>query len=518
MTRRDWAIALSLFVIAVAVRVPFRSEYAYHWDSAEFALAIRHYDVALSQPHAPGYFLYVMAGKLVSAVAGEAHASLVWLSVVCGGGLAAVLYWLGTAMFGRRAGMVAGLLGVTSPQLWFHSCVALTYVVDGFLVSCLVLVCWRAVRRGGTWADAVMMGVMLALMGGVRQQSVPAMIPLVVWTCWLFERSRWAKLVAVALISFGLGLAWFVPMVQLSGGLDVYLEIVRRHTTFNAPATWLGGGFDSLLWNVFFSAVFCVNGLVAGAIVLPVALGWRLWRLDKIRKREWDLAHGDAIRVLALWLVPMVMFGSVVGFTKQPGYVLSYLPGLLLIVAGAIASIRAAGICAVVATIVIASNIFGFLGWPARWDGMYFGLARTAREIRAHDRDIETVAQTIRERFKSDDALILHSAEYLPFGMRHFQLYLPEFRQVQLYVDATMITPAGRPMMAVNGGELEFVGQVDAKGVSNVVLIVPPGETMDVFAPFLHTDVASPVNGGRGLVYEIPLDSFLLLPPASPAG
>src|SRR6266446_3102013 len=90
--RNDWVTVAAFFLGSLALRVPFRSEYAYHWDSAEFALAIREYNVALSQPHAPGYFLYVMAGRLMNLLIGDPHASLVWLSVLCGSALVAVLY------------------------------------------------------------------------------------------------------------------------------------------------------------------------------------------------------------------------------------------------------------------------------------------------------------------------------------------------------------------------------------------------------------------------------------------
>ena len=76
--------AVVLFAVALVLRVAFRSQMAYHWDSAQFALAITEYDIRLSQPHAPGYFLYVMLGRLVNCVVGDPHASLVWISVVFG--------------------------------------------------------------------------------------------------------------------------------------------------------------------------------------------------------------------------------------------------------------------------------------------------------------------------------------------------------------------------------------------------------------------------------------------------
>ena len=166
-----WTIAL--FAIALVLRVPFRSQLAYHWDSAQFALAINQYDIRVSQPHAPGYFLYVMLGRLVNSFVGDPHASLVWISVVFGSALPAVVYLLATAMFGRKAGATAGLLALTSPQVWFHSCVALTYSVDSFLVCAMVLLLWRAMGGGGEWRDAIMVGALLAV-GAMMAESARA--------------------------------------------------------------------------------------------------------------------------------------------------------------------------------------------------------------------------------------------------------------------------------------------------------------------------------------------------------
>src|SRR5258707_15073960 len=94
--RGDWLTVALLCAVSLALRIPFRSQFAYHWDSAQFALAINQYDIRLSQPHAPGYFLYVMLGRLVNSFVGDPHASLVWISVVFGSALTAGGYLLAT--------------------------------------------------------------------------------------------------------------------------------------------------------------------------------------------------------------------------------------------------------------------------------------------------------------------------------------------------------------------------------------------------------------------------------------
>ena len=488
---------------ALAVRVPFRSEYAYHWDSAEFALAIREYNVALSQPHAPGYFLYVMAGRLMNLFIGDPHASLVWLSVVCGSALVSVLYLLGTAMFGRRAGIVAALLGVTSPQLWFYSGVALTYIVDGFLVCSLVLYCWRAMQRGGTWMDAVLIGGWLAVVGGVRQQTVPALVPLVTWVFWKFECPRFAKLAVAAVVSVVLAMMWFIPMVSISGGLALYLEIVRRQAVNTAPVTWLGGGWDALVWNVFFTGVFCADGLMFGGPVLAAALFYRVSGANAQRTKTWDKGNGLALHTVLIWVVSVATMGIAVSFTIWPGYVLNFLPGLILLAAAAIASLRARSARVIVICVVCAVNIFAFLAWPTRWDGVFFGLGRTAREIQNHDRTISTTIRILRERFSPRDVMICHALEYLPFGMRQFQLHLPEFDQYLMARDKVMVTPSGRRMLSIREGQLRFVAGLDTDEKRTIILIVPPGRQLNEFGPYCDVERAILLPDSDGIVYTL---------------
>ena len=236
LRKDDWWIATAFFVVALALRVPFRSQFAYHWDSAEFALAISKYNVALSQPHAPGYFLYVMLGRMVNWFVGDPHTSLVWMSIVAGSGLITLLYVLGVEMFGRRVGLAAALFAMTSPQVWFHSCVALSYIVDGFLVCLAVLCCWRAQRHGCRWVDTIMIGGMLAVVGGVRPQTVPGLMPLAVYALWRAVDKRLSKLAVAFCICVVGTLAWLIPMLRMTGGCAVYTEVFRRHAINDAPS------------------------------------------------------------------------------------------------------------------------------------------------------------------------------------------------------------------------------------------------------------------------------------------
>ena len=505
--RSDSWVAVGLFFLALALRVPFRSQLAYHWDSAEFALAIREYNVALSQPHAPGYFLYVMIGRLVSFFVGDPHASLVWLSVVAGSGLAALLYVLGLGMFGRRVGLAAALLAMTSPQVWFHSCVALTYVVDSFLVCLAVLCCWHARRQGCRWSNAIIIGGVLAIIGGVRPQTVPGLLPLAVYAVWAAGDRRLAKLALVLCVCAVGTVAWLAPMIRMSGGWSVYTETFHRHQLFNAPSTFAAGGMDALLWNIFFMGVYCWNGLILGMVLLGCALLMRL-RIEGSRKRDWDAAHGEALRILTLWIGPMIIMGTAVALTRQPGYVLNYLPAWIILTAVVASELRKPALYGAVTGSLCLVNAAAFLAWPSQWDGVFLHVGRTAREIRQHDRQLAQVVAAIRNGLSPGETVVCHAREYLPLGLRHLQLYLSDFEQYQLTLDPVMLSPADRPMMSIRGGRLDFVRGPDLAGKRVVALVVPQGTSLEDYTPYFDLSGAKPLPDSGGSVYTIPVEAL----------
>jgi len=480
---------------------------AYHWDSAEFTLAVRQYNVAMAQPHAPGYFLYVMLGRVADFFIGDPHASLVWLSVVFGSGLVALLYMLGVEMFDRRVGLAAALFAMTSPQVWFHSCVALTYTTDSLLVCLLVLCCWQARRRRCRWPDAVIIGGLLAVIGGVRQQTAPGLVPLVVWVLWQAESRRLVKLAAAFGVCAVGTLAWLVPMIRMSGGWVVYTKVFHLSAVYWAPVTLAGGGINALLWNLFFTGLYCWNGLLACVVLLASALFVRL-RMDTNRKRRWDAAHSEALWMLALWIAPMMFMQTTLSFTDQAGHVLSYLPAWIILAAVAASQLRKPAIFGTTVTAVCLINAAAFLALPPLWDRAFYGTGRTAQKIQEHDRELSRIIHAIRARLDPSETLICHAQVYLPLGLRHLQLYLPEYEQYQFVVDRAMLTPVDRPMMRVLGGRLGFVRGPELTGKRVLALIVPRGTSLDDHTRYVDTREAKLLPESEGTVYQVPVEAI----------
>ncbi len=505
--RRDWLAVAVLVVLSLVLRIPFCSRFAFNMDSAQFALAIKEYNVALGQPHPPGYFLYVMLGRMVNLLVQSPHESLVWLSVAFGSTLPAVLYLLGAAMFDRRTGCAAGLLAMTSPQMLFHSCVALTYVVDSFLVCVMVLWCWRAKARGGSWADAVGIGVLLAVSAGVRLQSLFLLCPAVALALWWFQPPRVGKILAGFTAAGVLTAVWFCAMVTMSGGLVRFLQAERLNVTFNVGKTFVARGWDALAWNVTFAAGALLNGLMIGALVLGGGLLYRAFRADTVRKRVWDIEHAQAMKMLAVWIASMMLLSTVVGFTDQPGHTLSYLPGFLLLTAVVLAQLRKRWVFAAATAVVCGVNIIGFLLLPAAWDEAFIGMGRSARVIKQHDSQLAQVISAIKSYGDWNRTVICHAQGNILFGLRHLQLYLPQYDQYLMTEDRALVKPAGHPFSCVRGGRLEFASRIDWRDKRVLLLVVPPGNQVTIFEPHLDVHQAESVPDSAGILYALPLRS-----------
>src|SRR5205823_8719221 len=105
------AAATALVLAAVVTRLPFMTQTLYGFDSANYALAVRDfYNVAFHQPHPPGYPLYVFLARAIDMVVQDANLSLILEGIAWSAIATAATIGLARAMFGRAAGLGAGVL------------------------------------------------------------------------------------------------------------------------------------------------------------------------------------------------------------------------------------------------------------------------------------------------------------------------------------------------------------------------------------------------------------------------
>jgi hypothetical protein len=230
--------ALVLIAATAATRFVFRSHYLYDIDSVNFALALKHFDPSVHQPHPPGYFLYVCLGRLMELIFHDANAAFVAISIVFSCGAVTMVYLLSGDWFGIHAGRFAGLIFVFSPSLWFHGTVALTYAVEAFFSALTGYLCWRVCS--GASRFVLPAAAVVGIAAGFRPSSLLLLAPVL-----LFSFRGVGRKLAVG----GIGiltlvlLAWFIPMIRIGGGaaytsalISLWLTVPSRGTVFNSSA------------------------------------------------------------------------------------------------------------------------------------------------------------------------------------------------------------------------------------------------------------------------------------------
>ena len=496
-----WRTALAVFLAALALRLPFRTQMAYYWDGAQYALAITDYNATRSQPQAPGYFLYVMLGRVVNVLVHEPHGSLVWISVVAGAALAVGGYLLGTAMFGRGCGWAAAVILASSPLCWFHSEVALTNIVDAVLVTGTILVCWLAVQENGRWRHVVALSVLMSLVAGVRQQSAPVLVPAWLYAFAGMRRPRWPKLAVGVALTSALCLAWFVPMLHMSGGWTAYWQAIAAKARFDAPKTPWRGGFAALERNVDLIVEVCWAGLLMAAVIATMLLAWWMFAGGRANRQRFYSDHQRQFRLLALWTVPML--ASALGaYMTMTGYVLSYFPGLAIAVAAVVGKVKRRVVLVALLAVIAAVNCAAFLSLCQGATQLMLGLPLTAVELREHDRTLAHEVALIRREFDPKDTIICHGCQHFYWGFRQFQYHLPEYRNLLLDHDASLVGDTATKFWLAQGGLTTFVDQLPDHSHETMLLVVPPGLTTSIYHRFLDVQMAEPVSR-QGLLYVL---------------
>jgi hypothetical protein len=451
--RHDWAIASGLALVTLASRWPYRARMLYNWDAVQFALALREFDVAKHQPHPPGYLFYVGLARVVNVTLGDPTLAYVALSMLFSAATTFTVYWLGRAIYGRLTAAAAAALLAVSPLFWFYGSVGLTYAGEAFAASLVALLAWRTL--GGSVRHLYTGAVVLGLAGGLRLSVLVLMFPLWAGAAIVGIQSARRIWIAGALLA-GSACAWLGPVVWLSGGPGAYLStsawlyrlmILPTSVASLAPEVTL-----AQTRYLLESVVVGLGPLALAFLVLPRYARRRGWG-----RPEWFLIG---------WMLPAVAFCTLVHF-GQAGYVLTFLPALVILLSRALVELVSAGseslrlpqwrraltVAALVPLVVVNTGFFvnarperrdfdGRRGepWFEAWrrkarDELHdWVMSRTAAALREHEAVIRTYVESIRGLYDpADTALLteLGNPRSYPW-LRHGMYYMPEYAIYQL--------------------------------------------------------------------------------------
>jgi hypothetical protein len=278
-----WHYAAVLLALAfLAAHLPFLPASLEDLDSINFAMGLRHFDVAHHQPHPPGYPVYVAIGKMARAVVPTETTALGLVSVVSGAlsvlALAALLGGISGAR--DRSALLATIVTVTAPLYWFTAVRPLSDTMGLAAALAVQAITTRVTTSRGLTLAAFLGGLAI----GIRSQVAWLTVPLLLLTLARRTGGRRGSTASAVLAALVLGsLTWLVPLVWLSGGPMAYSRAL-----FDQGAEDLTG--VQMLWTTptprqlllalqgLFVAPWALPGVAAAVAILALAGLYRLSR------------------------------------------------------------------------------------------------------------------------------------------------------------------------------------------------------------------------------------------------
>lgn len=492
MRRKGPATVATLFLATVLSRIPFRTQILYHWDSVNFALAMRHFDVRIDQPQPPGYILYVWLCRLADLLFHDANATMVWISVVASGLAVVFLYLLGRAMWDERVGLGAALFLASSPLFWFYGEIALPHALDTAMVLLSVWLLWR-VREGEhrlLWPAVISLGVA----GGIRPQTLVFLLPLALYAV---ARVGAARLAGAAALGAVICLTWFVPLTTSVGGVGPYLETMSVFSDRFQQTTsvLMGAGWSGVLYNLRKLILYTLYGLASS--LLPCFLASILPRrlLRGFPTSRWIF--------LTVWALPSLLFYTLIHMGQQ-GLVFVFLPALLL--AGAVGLVRLVrGRWPwVAAALLVTVNVALFSLVPEHPLGPDGPRLLTRATLINSDRYYMDRFAVLREDFPPAHAALV------AVNWHHLEYYLPEYTLLRLDPGPPNSPPTLTPRRWPGEGTLTAADlglAPDAEGY--IALVLFDEEVPSLYPVRTPTEEVILPGGGRMEVLRLGADEEL---------
>jgi hypothetical protein len=265
----------ALAIIFLAAHLPFLPPTLEDLDSINFALGVRHFDVAKHQPHPPGYPVFIAMAKASTAAlratgiaSPESRGLAIW-SAICGAAVIFPLVALFLALDGsERRAWWATLAVALSPLFWFSGLRPLSDSA-GLAAAVLAQALTASAIAGLARPRAIVQAAFIAgLAIGIRSQTFLLTLPLLALAL-AWRPLAWTlrdRLAAVAAFAIGV-VVWAVPLIVASGGLSSYAAALGSQAGEDLSGV-------VMLWNMRHSGVGPVARAGVDALVHSFLWPW----------------------------------------------------------------------------------------------------------------------------------------------------------------------------------------------------------------------------------------------------
>ena len=361
LTRPQHQIFAAMSVAIAATRFLSRTRSAWDWDEFLFQLGVREYDVAIHQPHPPGYPLFIAMAKFVRLFVQTDFRALQMVVLI-----GALLFFPAAFLFARelrfdfRTSILGALIASFLPNVWYYGGTAFSDIpgiVSGLFACVLIL-------RGCRDARAYVAGAfVLGLSAGIRPQNLMlAFVPALIAT-FIRIRASWRSVAAGALAG-GIALGGcYAGAALASKSVHDYLEINRIQQGYiHNVDSFHNPGREPLAWvarRTFLFPVGAPRMFIVTEVLMLISL------IDSAFRRR----PGPLITILSF--LPFAIFTwLMLSVEAIPRYSVGYLLAHALLAADGIAALarllpaRAEPIVQSVFSLALAVQ-FAIWTWPA---------------------------------------------------------------------------------------------------------------------------------------------------------
>jgi 4-amino-4-deoxy-L-arabinose transferase-like glycosyltransferase len=295
-----WFGLLCLYL--VATRWPLAPRYLYYFDSANFALALEHFDPALHQPQPPGYPLFVGLTRLIHLFVLSAERVFLIAGLLAAAAAVALIFTLAREMFGNPAGVLSAALLASNPVFWFGGItnqIRLFLAVSALAVSWMA---WRAVRNPDRPRWLYLMFAALAVCGGFRPALPLMLVPLVLWTWWRCGHQP-RRLVFGMATAAGTALPWLAATVWAVGGPARYVQVIWQYANeqFHGSSAVFGAPAPSAIQMARMAVAWNLLGVIA----------W-IWAVPYVVRGVRNPAWRERATFLAIAFLPAFLFSALI--------------------------------------------------------------------------------------------------------------------------------------------------------------------------------------------------------------
>ena len=172
----DRVVIVVLLLTSLLSAFLFKSSMLIGWDPVQFALALEHYNIALHQPHPPGYILWVVTLKLLSPFLGVNVASIL-LNVIFEWLTAYIMYYMLHKIFKvkRTLSLTVTLSWLMNPMTLYYRATAENYASGTFFAIAILYFTLSFLKDSIYW-KIIIASFLLGFSGGFRIE-IPLFLP-----------------------------------------------------------------------------------------------------------------------------------------------------------------------------------------------------------------------------------------------------------------------------------------------------------------------------------------------------